>query len=180
MMWTDPDPFISLLSEHLARRPGMRPRDVYKLLYQGVRGPEHIITSETSFREWLTKEWEELDHAAGDPLTETIRPDGSLLRLNLRPYKAAHGNPDQLATACLETARRSWGTAVELEQVWGQFVSSCKAGVWPGLTLQEVETLNSLLHEKNFPPIHHSERYRELYHPAYRLVAAEIELNPPL
>jgi hypothetical protein len=180
MMWTDPDPFISLLSDHLARRPGMQPRDVYKLLYQGVRGPEHIIASETSFREWLTQEWEALDSLGEDPLTESIRPDGGLLRLNLRPYKAAHGNLDQLAAACLETARRTWGTQDDLIEVWGHFLESCRAGFWPGLDPREVETLNSLLQDNNFPPIHHSEHYRELYHPAYRLVDAEIELQPPL
>jgi hypothetical protein len=32
-----------LIDEYLARHPAMEPRDVYKLLYQGVLGPEHLI-----------------------------------------------------------------------------------------------------------------------------------------
>jgi hypothetical protein len=35
----------------------MEPGDVYKLLYQGVRGPEHIIGSEAAFRERLLAEF---------------------------------------------------------------------------------------------------------------------------
>jgi hypothetical protein len=177
MMGTDPDPLIALLSKHITRRPGMGPRDVYKLLYQSVRGPEHLITSPEGFRQYLAEEWEALDAAGDDPLTESIRPDGSLLRLNLRPYKAAHGNLDQLAAACLETARRTWGTQEELQQAWQSFVIACQSGLWLDLVLQEVEDFSSLLIEKNFPPAHHSERYRELYRPAYRLIAADIELR---
>lgn len=42
---------VALIKEHLARRPAMEPRDVYKLLYQGTRGPEHIIASPKAFTE---------------------------------------------------------------------------------------------------------------------------------
>lgn len=177
-MWNEPDPVTALISEHLTRRPAMQPRDVYKLLYQGVRGPEHIISSPQAFREYLIAEWQALNPGGDDPLTESIRPDGTLLRLNLRPYKAAGGSLETLNAACLETARRPWGTQVELQQAWEAFVDSCRAGSWPNWTLQEVETFTSLLQENNFPPAHHSDRYRELYQPAYRLVAAGFELHP--
>jgi hypothetical protein len=158
----------------------MQPRDVYKLLYQGVRGPEHIISSPQAFREYLMSEWQALNPGGDDPLTESIRPDGSLLRLNLRPFKAEGGSLEALTAACLETAHRQWGTQDELQQAWEAFVDSCRAGSWPSLPFQEVETFTSLLQEKEFPPIHHSDRYRELYHPAYRLVAVDFELSPHL
>jgi hypothetical protein len=40
-MWDEADRVMALVKEHLARRPAMEPRDIYKLLYQGMRGPEH-------------------------------------------------------------------------------------------------------------------------------------------
>ena len=40
---------VEFISQHLAQRPAMQAQDVYKLLYQGVHGPEHLIASAESF-----------------------------------------------------------------------------------------------------------------------------------
>lgn len=176
-MWDNADGVIALIKEHLARRPGMEARDVYKLLYQGVRGPEHSIASPEAFTERLIEEWDKLDLLEGDPLQESIRPDGSLLRLNLCPFKAAGGGLNELAAACLETGRRSWGTQAELQLVWGHLIIACRECSWPDLALDDVEAFTSWLQANEFPPVHHSERYRRLYRPAYRLVAADIGLE---
>ena len=167
----------ALIGEHLSRRPGMEVRDIYKLIYQSVRGPEHMITSPYTFTKRLAAEWESLDPADSDPLWETIRPDGSLLRLNLRPFKNWEGDLEGLVTACLETARRSWGTQAELQQAWAGFAAACRDHSLPGVALDQVEIFTSWLDENGYPAVHHSERYRSLYRPAYRLVAAEIRLH---
>jgi hypothetical protein len=174
-MWNDSRQISSLISAHLARRHGMEPRDVYKLLYQGVRGPEHIITSPTAFAERLAIEWESLDRTDSDPLWESIRPDGGLLHLNLRPFKAQGGDIAQLTTACLETARHPWGTQNELQQAWEDFTAACRDRSWHQMALYDVESFTRWLEANGFPPVHHSERYRSLYRPAYRLVAAEVK-----
>ena len=168
---------MALLKEHLARRPAMEPRDLYKLLYQGVRGPEHIITSPKAFTERLVEEWDKLDLAENDPLWESIRPDGSLLRLNLRPFKARGGHLDGLVTACLETGLRPWGIPSELQLAWEGVTAACREHSWPGLALVDIEIFTSWLQAKGFPSVHHSERYQGLYRPAYRLVAAGIRLQ---
>ena len=176
-MWDEADRVMALIKEHLARRPAMEPRDLYKLLYQGVRGPEHIITSPKAFTERLVEEWDKLDLADGDPLWESIRPDGSLLRLNLRPFKASGGRLGELAAAYLQTGHRSWGTLVELQLAWDGFITACRERSWPDLALDNIEAFTSWLEAKGFPPVHHSERYRSLYRPAYRLVAADLRLQ---
>jgi hypothetical protein len=168
---------LAIIQEHLRRRPGMQPRDVYKLLYQGIRGPEHLITSPDAFQKYLAAEWESLDLSISDQLWESIRPDDSLLRLNLRPYKAQGGLFDELVTACLETGRRLWGTQAELQQAWKGFSGMCRKNPLPGLALEEVETFNAWLEANGFPAVHHSDRYRSLYRPAYRLVAADARLR---
>lgn len=175
-MWDKADRVIALIEEHLARRPAMEPRDLYKLLYQGVRGPEHVITSSEAFMERLVGEWDDLDLAGGDPLWESIRPDGSLLRLNLRPFKAAGGNLDELASACLQTGRHSWGTPAGLQMAWDLLITTRRKDSWSGLALDDIEAFTSWLEENRFPPVHHSERYRSLYRPAYRLVTAYLRL----
>jgi hypothetical protein len=177
-MWNQIDPLVALIQEHLRYRPNLEPRDVYKLLYQGVRGPEHLITSPEAFRERLWEEWNPLDLGDGnDPLWESIRLDGGLLRLNLRPFKAHGGRLEALVTACLETGRRRWGTQAELQQAWEGFKAACKIRTWPGLDLDRVEVFSAWLTGTGFPPVHHSERYRSLYRPAYRLVASDVRVS---
>jgi hypothetical protein len=171
------DSLPALINEHLSRRPGMQPRDVYKLLYQSVRGPEHIIASPQAFTQWLREEWEGLDLTYPDPLYESIRPDGSLLRLNLRPYKAAGGGLEDLAEACLETGRRAWGTQGDLEIAWRDLLAGWRKQPRPGMSLEDYEAFTYWLESQGFPAVHHSEPYRSLYHPAYRLVAAHLLLN---
>jgi len=176
-MWDKIDGIMMLVQEHLARRPAMALRDVYKLLYQGVRGPEHMIASPESFTERLQIEWASLDLADDDPLWESVRPNGELLRLNLRPFKAAGGDLDVLTSACLETSRRAWGTQAELQLAWNHWNTVNKQNLWPGAALEDAATFTSWLQANGFPAVHHSEEYRNLYRPAYRLVAAEIAIE---
>lgn len=91
--------------------------EVYKLLKQGARGFEHIITFPAAFTEWLVKEWGKLDLTDGGPLWEFNRLDGGLLGLNLRLFKAAGNHLDKLVVVCLKTGRRSWGKLAELQLV---------------------------------------------------------------
>lgn len=176
-MWDKADPLVSILEAHLAQRPAMELRDIYKLLYQAVRGPEHLISSPQAFTEQLAEEWVALDPGEDDPLCESIRPGRSLLRLNLRPYKAQGGQLDGLVTACLETARRPWGTQAELQKAWEGFTAACRDHSWPGLALEPVEAFTSWVEDNGYPPVHHSAQYRGLYRPAYRLVAADIHIQ---
>ena len=150
----------------------MELRDLYKLLYQGVRGPEHILSSADIFRQRLREEWEALEPASHDPLYEAIRPDGRLLRLNLRPYQAAGGLLEQLTTACLAAGDEKWGTQADLRQAWDEVLRVCRLGAWQGFSWEACQAFTLWLQAHDFPPVHHSEAYRQLYRPAYRLVLA--------
>lgn len=177
MLEGEPNSLLAIISAHLARRPGMQPRDVYKLLYQSVRGPEHIIASPQAFTQWLKEEWQGLDFSHPDPLVESIRPDGSLLRLNLRPFKASGGSLEVLADACLETGRESWGTQADLETAWHDLLAGWRKDPLPDLSLDGLEAFTRWLEAEGFPAVHHSEQYRSLYRPAYRLVAGHLSLQ---
>lgn len=176
-MWQKADQVLALIQEHLARRPFMAPRDVYKLLYQGVRGPEHIIASPQVFAERLQAEWSAVEPADDDPLLESIHPDGALLRLNLRPFKAAGGDLKDLTAAYLETGQCAWGTQAELQMVWEQWVTACRTQSWPNLNMEALELFSAWARTQGFPAVHHSEPYSRQYRPAYRLVAVDIGLQ---
>ncbi len=155
----------------------MEVRDVYKLLYQGTRGPEHLIRSPEDFTARLYAEFTCVPPDDGEPLVESIAPDGSLLRLNLRPFKARGGEENWLVEACLETGERQWGRESALRATWRTFVRACQEGQFTAFSLDEVITFSDWLENQGFPAVHHSQVYREAYRPAYRLVAAD--LCPP-
>ena len=48
-----PASWPALINAHLNRYPAMTVQDVYKLVYQGVMGPEHSIPSAEIFRQRL-------------------------------------------------------------------------------------------------------------------------------
>jgi len=170
--------FLELLDTHVARYPLLTGQDAYKLLYQGVLGTEHLAADPEDFAERLRAEFAAVPPAApsaalraGDePLYEPVRPDGRLLRVNLRPFKAAGGDVEQLLDACLTAAAARWGAPEELRAAWAAVAGACVAGRWP--RLGDVGTFSAWLDARDYPAVHHSPLYREAYQPAYRLIGA--------
>ncbi|MBU0495424.1 MAG: hypothetical protein KKB13_26560 [Chloroflexi bacterium] len=169
---TPPLALAQLIDHHCQRYPAGEPRDVYKLLYQGLRGPEHLIASPADFAAHLQAEYEAVAPDDGEPLWEVVRPDGRLGRVHLRPFKARFGDLAALTRACLATAGPTWGTPEDVRAAWAVFVTGCRAGRWT-LALPAVLDLTRWLTEHAYPAVHHSESYRAVYHPAYRLVGRE-------
>jgi len=165
---------LSWLQQQLSQRPEMEPRDAYKLLYQGILGSEHLIDSPESFARWLVEELDAVGAGDSDALWESIRTDGALGRLNLRSFKAHAGDPSLLVTVCLETARRKWGTLDELKIAWDLLMEANQSTVWAGWNIAELIEVTRLIQANNYPALHHSRAYQAAYHPAYRLVAANL------
>jgi hypothetical protein len=178
-MWDSTATVARLVDDHLIHYPAMEPTDVYKLLYQGVLGPEHLIASPPAFAARLRTEYDEVLPDETEPVWEPFRPDGALGRVNLRPLKAGGGEVERLIAACLETAERSWGTPGELRTAWKAFVELCQSGRWPAFPLATMLTLTERLEAEGFPPMHHSSAYRLSYRPAYRLAARNLWFGWP-
>ena len=178
--WRSQSALTQLIGGHLARYPAMEPRNVFKLLYQGVLGPKHLVASPGEFTARLRAEYEVVSPDDAEPLWETIRPDGILGRLNLRAFKVHRGDLESLVAACLQTAERARGTPEELRAAWATFVDLCQAGQWQIFPLSEVLAFSAWIEGHGYPIIHHSARYREAYKPAYRLVSREFLSNDTL
>jgi hypothetical protein len=151
----------------------MQPRDVYKLVFQGVMGSEHLISSPEGFIKYLDEELEPLMPEPAERLFEPIRPDRTLLRINLRPYKALQLGTDILIPPLLETARSFLGDPSQLKAVWMDFVQSCGDGQITNFDIAEIHQFTVWLDGRGFPAIHHSEVYNREYQPAYRLISAQ-------
>jgi hypothetical protein len=157
-----------LIEEHFMQRPLMRATDVYKLLYQGVFGVGHIMGEEA---------WKRLQEEAGridpedhiwEPLIEGISADGSMVRVNLRPFLRRGLSLDSLFKAMKETAALE-GVAEDFLRGWRAFNELVEAGII-AVDKGELERLNRELDEDGIRPRHHSEAYRDAYYPAYRVV----------
>ena len=162
----------ALIKEHFSRRPLMRATDAYKLLFQGVFGVGHIMGD--SAWEWLEEEAgriEIYDHP-WEPLIEDVSADGSMVRVNLRPFLRRGLLLDSLFETMKESAKGE-GVPEDFFLAWTVFRELAETGVVQ-VDQNETEELDSELNEKGCRPHHHSEAYREAYYPAYRVVRRAI------
>lgn len=148
-------------------RPEMRARDAYKLLYQGVFGVGHIMGP--GAWDYLQSEAAALDIQGqpGDPLLEDAALDGTVVRINLRPYlRGGHS-----LTKLMEAMRQSdiAGNPAAFLEAWDAFAEL----VWSSqldFEHSEVDAINRALDRAKPQPMHHTQQYRDAYHPAYRVV----------
>jgi hypothetical protein len=172
MMQDDPDGLLMLLEQHLSWYPFMELRDIYKLLYQGVMGSEHLINSREEFAQYLASEYASLQPDPSERLLEPIRVDGALFRLNLRPYKAHPLETNQLISSLVKTSQLIKGTRNELLMVWEEFMQLCQHSQINNFDPAALQHFNMRLKELDYPAMHHSEAYEQAYQPAYRLISA--------
>lgn len=157
--------FRNIIREQLSMYPDMLLGDMYKLVYQGVMGSGHAVASKEHAGNWLR---EEVDSLSGfserEKLFEEISPDGTVLRINLRPFVEGGGDTDRLLTAFIRTGREYRGSNEELVYWWG---------LLPGLQSKfDKDELSGYIEARRmeyFPAVHHSEEYRKLYKPCYRV-----------
>ena len=152
---------------HHEARPAMRARDAYKLLYQGVFGVGHIMGP--GAWDYLQNEAKNVDlnDQREDPLMESVSIDGSVIRVNLRPYMREGYTLNHI----MESMRNSEivGDPAQFVEMWEAFAEL----VWSGqldFEHNEVDAINKALDRVNPQPMHHTLEYRNNYHPAYRVV----------
>ena len=162
----------NLILNHLKLRPLALPRDIYKLLYQGIFGVGHIISDHA---------WEVLVEEAGridlddhmdDPLFESVSPDGLMVRVNLRQFINRGGDLETLFRVMMESAKVQGEQGVFLDY-WGRFkelVNEDKLG----FSMSDIKCLDEEIERDGVRPMHHTEAYREAYYPAYRVVLLRV------
>ena len=84
----------------------VRIEDAYKWTYQATRGGEHAVPDAESAGKWLAGEWESLGtQPQNERVWEPLCPGEEIGRLNLRPFRASGGKPDDLLRAFLASSR---------------------------------------------------------------------------
>lgn len=161
-----------LIREHLNRRPMARAQDIYKLLFQGVFGVAHIISDKA--RDVLFEEAARinLQDQAKDPLIESVSPDDSMVRVNLRQYINGGGDLETLYLVMRKSAEHKGDEAV-FRDYWRQYKDMVAEGL-VSCAQDEIDELDNLIRLEGMNPRHHTEPYRQAYYPAYRVVVLDI------
>lgn len=170
--------------------------DIYKCLHQGVFGVGHAIDNPQNFKDRLVREISIAKPAGAEPLLERISPDGQILRVNLRPFRALFkGNEERgcelLLDLCLKSAHLNTGIQAEFFLALEFFRELNRSGglAAGGVVFSFPEDLvDSFLQEVgNFasstgfiPVLSHSPSYRSLNDPSYRVVHSAALMRSPM
>lgn len=140
----------------------------------GGPGGEHAAPSETAAWAWLETEWDGLGPPLpGEALVVPLRPDGAVVRLNLRPFKAAGGDPKALLEAFLSSARSfapDPGLFVASWRAFGRGLAAGGANEWTSVAFEELDRASE---KAGWPARHHGRAYAEARKPAYRVLTGE-------
>jgi hypothetical protein len=130
-------------------------------------------------RDWLYQEIVQLDTTADrEARIESLSPNDQLVRVHLRPYVRQGGDPEALLQAFIRTANEFKGEPAVLEHFWSVAATMCGEGRLP-FSQREMDTFIAARREEGFPAVHHSEVYRQLYRPAYRVILRAYLLSAP-
>jgi len=159
-----------ILAGQVARYPRLALVDLYKLIYQAALGSEHAIHDVAAARNWLNRELAALGEGQNEPILDPISPNGHIVRVHLRPYIAAGGDPVTLLNAFIRTANEYRGSQATLVRYWSYAKRLAETGELP-FPPAALASFLAGAQAQQFPAMHHSPAYRETYHPAYRVIA---------
>lgn len=162
------------LDGELASYPDSRVTDVYKFLFQGCFGPGHAITSRAAAADYLTEELAVLGPSGvEDRLCQPLGGAPDLVRIHLRPFVGAGGDPEALVDAFVASAGQVVGDPEVMDRALNKAVTRLIRRSRFQLAGQ-LEDLASRLAAEGYPAAHHSDRYTANYRPAYRVVLREL------
>jgi hypothetical protein len=167
--------FTAVLAMHYQTHQAMTPRDVYKLIYQAVFGPEHSVDNRRAAMERLYLEVLHLpDASVTVPLLEPLSP--LLCRVNLQPFVQQGGSVRALWQSFRQTVREYQpGTLVDLDRLWRFFLATTWARRYDAACLEQFW---QHMATAKFAPVHHSRQYAEANAPHYRVVLRVLVAGP--
>ena len=148
-----------ILALHRQKYPEMEVQDAIKLMFQSEYGPGHLIADKTKAKEFLLKEMKETQNDK----VEIVPVSEHLVRFHLgkMPEEAA----DDVLSAMIQSAESVSGSQAGLEK---KLMLLCEENGFEGAG----KIVKAYLEKGEFL-ISHSEIYRALYHPHYRVLLKE-------
>jgi hypothetical protein len=162
--------FHPIALEHCSRYPELQVQDLYKLVHQAALGSEHAVKDHLTARQWLAREIDQLPDFSKEKIIDPINPDQSIVRVHLKPYIDAGGDPERLLRSFIRTANEYEGSIELLKHFWMCIEASTRSGELPFAT-EDLHSMINRMASLNFPAVHHSRQYKAAYAPHYRVIA---------
>lgn len=156
----------SLLIAHYEKYPLMQIQDIFKFLHQSSFGCEHLVSSPEAAISYISKEYDSIDHN----IIGQIEPlDGNYSRvplsyLNLGLSSITLG---KLFSLSAKVEKNGKSDLVQKLQVARDMILE-KALPF---SVEEFDKCVSEWEAKDFSALHHSDTFRNAYHPAYRVIS---------
>ena len=141
-------------------------QDFYKAVYQSVCGCGHLVGDSSAAADYISRESSSAAVSDIESLGKYSRVYPGQIKDGLSPMTLA-----KLFSLSAEVADKT-DTAAEMDEKLCILMDMIKNGEIE-LDCFESESYVSRMRESGYPACHHSEKYRGLYSPAYRLVKTE-------
>ena len=92
------------LMAYAEQYPAAEPTDLYKLVFQDLYGPGHLLTDSTAALRYINAELADMDSLGGMPLYEYTLCDSNFVRVNLSLVQDGTISAEQLADAMVRSA----------------------------------------------------------------------------
>ena len=160
------------IERQMANYPESTLQDVYKSFYQDRFGPGHMITDTASARQYLLKELSEND-VASTVHFEPTGSEGRFVRVYLSAVADSLITTEQLLDAFIQSANEVQEPQTDWATEWEDIVGVIQKY---DLDVNDFKALQPMLSKaaQNHQAVHHSQAYREAYHPHYRIVEREV------
>lgn len=145
--------------------------DAYKWLFHAALGGEHAVQDPEAARTYLFDEWDSLSAPhADEPIVTPLTPDGRLVRLHLRPYKAHGGSPVALLEAFVRSSAEFPSDKSRFLEAWAELGDALTASPVAGIARADWEAFDEWARSRGYPAVHHSHAYSQANRPAYRVL----------
>jgi len=152
------------LLNHFKEYPLLEPQDAFKFLYHGIFGCEHMISSEEKVIEYIKNE-----SKTASKHSRLVEPlFGNYARLNLDILNSGL-KAETLGKLFFLTSEKEKGSPDDLLKAIEVLKELAEKNQTP-FKEEKLITALSEWKEKGYPAIHHSETFRQNYHPSYRVI----------
>lgn len=142
-----------------------------KLVYQSEFAGGHLIADSEESEKRIAEE-RRAAQAGGAPLFAFEPIGGRLCRLYLNAPEAAGFSNTTINRFFIHTAAAVNGDVARFEQKLDVLLQCCREGMLP-FDAEEAAGYIASLKAAGYPPVSHSDAYREAYKPAYRVVSTQ-------
>jgi len=162
-----------LILSHIKMRKDMTERDIYKMLYQANIGNAHILKDVNELKKRLIEELDTVNPNQKEPLLENISTNDKIYRVNLRHFKKKKLSVESLFQVVTESAEVIIPNIQNLIKEW-QFFKELIEEKFFKFDINSLRIFDEEIQIRNYPVITHSDKYKKMYNPSYRVVHIEI------